>query len=65
MKQEDLDYWEDFENEIMSLEVNRRARGIAKGTYFLFRGQGSQDWHLETILSEKRKPPGVFLNIFN
>lgn len=63
MKHKDLDYWEDFENEITDLEVNR-AKGAAKGTYFLFRGQGNEDWHLKTTLERKAKIPWSFSQYF-
>ncbi len=67
MEQKDLDNWADFENEITSLEFDRvrsNERGTAQGTHFLFRGQGSQDWHLETTLERKAENPWSFSEYF-
>lgn len=65
MKQKDLDFWEDFENEIQKLEFDRtQGKGGVQGTHFLFRGQGNQDWHLKTTLERKSKIPWSFSKYF-
>ena len=67
MEQIDLNSWEEFEVQIQSLQ-GVRAKGIegsiAKGTHFLFRGQGNQDWHLVTTLERKTKIPWSFCQYF-
>jgi hypothetical protein len=67
MEQKDSECWEDFENEITFLEIARTnsiQRGSVEGTHFLFRGQGSQDWHLDTTLERKEKTSWSFSRYF-